>query len=84
MNAPIYVYLSKDKRASAKNALKARASATRVSMANDEIEMKINLELPDAIFDQPDLELNIQVENSPNIVPNLKIKANAVSDWLKK
>lgn len=84
MKAPIYIYLSKDKRTTYKSAFKIRAYPVRNSVGTDEIELKLNLDIPDTIFDQPDLEANIEVDAAPSAVPSIKIKANAVSEWLKK
>ena len=83
MKAPVYIYVSTDKRKS-KPTLKVRASASPVAVQSGEIEVKFNMEIPDEMFTQPDLEANIVVKRDASAIPSLTIKANAVSDWLKK
>jgi hypothetical protein len=56
----------------------------RTHTLTDEIELKLNIELPDNMFERPDLEANIEVEANTTPVPTVKVKANAVSEWLKK
>jgi len=84
MKAPVYIYLAKDKRSTAKPVFKVRASSTPIAHARDEIELKLNVDVPDTMFIQPDLEANIEIDAAPKIIPSIKIKANAVSEWLKK
>jgi hypothetical protein len=48
-----------------------------------EVMVKLNLEIPDEVFNKPLAEASIKVKSATGAVPEITVEASALTDWLK-
>ncbi len=75
-NIPVNLYISSNGNI---RAYKTAISAVQVG----EIHVKLNLRVPDSAFQKPDFEVNLSIEEDKIPIPEINVKKEPVSDWLK-
>lgn len=58
-----------------KNGIKA-VRKTKPDLAYNEIAVKINLDIPKELFERPQIEANLTIENVPNVAYNPELIIN--------
>lgn len=60
-----------------------RVSATKTDIRANEVALFMNMDFPDHLFHKPLLKANVEIEADEMQPIELKMKFDAIGDWLK-